>query len=111
LFSTARIDNTLDTLAGAKWFSILDLKSGYWQMEVHPDNKEKTAFSTGQGLWHFTVTPFGLCNAPATFEKLMETVLQGLTYDLCLVYLDDVIVIGHTFQEHLLNVWKVFEWL
>jgi hypothetical protein len=108
-FSLPRIDETLDTLAGAKWFSTLDLKSGYWQVDVHPDDKEKTAFSTGQGLWQFTVMPFGLCNAPATFERLMETVLRGLTYDSCLVYLDDVIVIGSTFQGHLLNLRKVFE--
>jgi hypothetical protein len=53
--------------------------------------------------------PFGLCNAPATFERLMETVLRGLTYDSCLVYLDDVIVIGRTFQEHIFNFRKVFE--
>jgi hypothetical protein len=77
-FPLTRIDNTLDTLAGAKWFSTLDLKNGYWQVDVHPDGKEKTAFSTVQGLWQFTVMPFGLCSAPATFERLMETVLQGL---------------------------------
>ena len=61
--------------------------------------KEKRAFSTGQGLWQFRVMPFGLCNAPATFERLMESVLRGLTYEACLVYLDDVIVVGRTFQE------------
>jgi hypothetical protein len=103
------IDDTLDTLAGAKWFPTLDLKSGYWQVDVHPDDKEKTAFSTGQGLWQFTVMSFGLCNAPATFERLMETVLRGLTSDSCLVYLYDVIVIGRTFQEHILNLRKVLE--
>jgi hypothetical protein len=108
-FPLPRIDDTLDTLAGAKWFSTLDLKSGYWQVDLHPD-KEKTAFSTGQGLWQFTVTPFGLCNAPATFKRLMETVLRGLAGESCLVYLDDVIVIGRTFQEHLLNLRKVFQW-
>jgi hypothetical protein len=73
-FPLPRIDDTLDTLSGAKWFSTLDLKSGYWLVDVHPDDKEKTAFSTGQGLWQFTVMPFGLCNGPATFERLMETV-------------------------------------
>jgi hypothetical protein len=90
-------------------FSTLDLKNGYWQFDVHPDDKEKTAFSTGQGLWQFTVMPFRLCNAPATFERLRKTVLRGLTYDSCLVYLDDIIVIGNTFQEHHLNLRNVFE--
>jgi hypothetical protein len=68
-FPLPRIDDTLDTLAGAKWYSNLDVKSGYWQVDVHPDDKEKTAFSSGQGLWQFTVMPFGLCNAAATFER------------------------------------------
>jgi hypothetical protein len=75
-FPLPRIDDTLDKLAGAKWFSTLDLKSGYWQVDVHPDDREETAFSAGQGLW-----PFGLCNVPATLERLMETVLRGLTYN------------------------------
>jgi hypothetical protein len=74
-FPLPRTDDTLDTLAGAKWFSTLDLKSGYCQVDVHKDSKEKTAFPTGQGLWKFTVMPFGLCNAPATFKRLMERVL------------------------------------
>jgi hypothetical protein len=103
-FPLSRIDDTLDTLAGAKWFSTLDLKSGYWQVALHPDDKEKTAFSTGQGLWQFTAMPFRLCNAPATFERLMESVLRGLIYDAYLVYLDDIIVIGRTSQEHLDNL-------
>jgi hypothetical protein len=108
-FPLPRIDDTIYTLAGANWFSTLDLKSGYWQVDIHPDDKEKTAFSTGQGLWEFTVMPFGLCNAPATFERLMETVLRGLTYDSYLVYLDDVIVIGRSFHENLTNLRKVFQ--
>jgi hypothetical protein len=87
----------------------VDLKSDYWQVDLHPDDREKTAFSTGQALRQFTVMYFGLCKAPATYERLMETVLGGLTYQSCLVYLDDVIVIGRTFQEHLLNLRKVFQ--
>ncbi|GFW30211.1 hypothetical protein TNCV_3067631 [Trichonephila clavipes] len=75
-----RIDDTLDTLSGHKWFSTLDLKSGYWQVEINPEDREKTAFTSGQGLWQFKVMPFGLCNAPATFERLMETVLKSLTF-------------------------------
>ena len=108
-FPLPRIDDTLDTLAGARWFSTLDLKSGYWQVVLHPEDKEKTAFSMGQRLWQFTVMPFRLCNAPTTFERLMESVLRGLTYDACLVYLDDVIVIGCTFQEQLGNLRKVLQ--
>ncbi|GBN68513.1 Retrovirus-related Pol polyprotein from transposon 297, partial [Araneus ventricosus] len=104
-----RIDDTLDALNGSQWFSTLDLKSGYWQVEIHPEDKEKTAFTTVQGLWQFKVMPFGLCNAPATFERLMETVLRGLTSEACLVYLDDIIIVGRTFQEHLNNIRKVFQ--
>ena len=75
------IDDTLEALAGSKWFSILDLKSGYWQLELNSEDKEKTPFSAGTGLWQFTVMPFGLCNAPATFERLME---QVLAYHCCI---------------------------
>ncbi|UYV82560.1 K02A2.6-like, partial [Cordylochernes scorpioides] len=106
---TPRIDATLDTLAGSQWFSTLDLKSGYWQVEMHPDDKEKTAFTTGSGLWQFNVMPIGLCNAPATFERLMEAVLQGLATETCIVYLDDIIVLGKNFEEHLSNIEKVFK--
>lgn len=104
-----RIDDTLTTLSGSKWFSTLDLKSGYWQVGIHPDDKEKTAFTTGCGLYQFTVMPFGLCNAPATFERLMEFVLRGLTWRTCLVYLDDVMVMGRNFEEHLKNLQEVFD--
>ncbi len=73
---------------------------------MHPDNKEKTAFTTGRGLWQFRVMPFGLCNAPATFERLM---LAGLSLSVCLVYLDDVLVPGRTFEEGISNLRTVFQ--
>ncbi|GFX09598.1 retrovirus-related Pol polyprotein from transposon 17.6 [Trichonephila clavipes] len=104
-----RIDNTLDTLAGNTWFSTLDLKSGYWQIELHPDDKKKTAFTMGQGLWQFKFMPFGLCNAPTTFEHLMKTVLEELSYEACLVYLDDIIIVGRSFEEHLKNIRRVLQ--
>ena len=63
-----RIDDTLDTLLGSKWFSTLDLISGYWQVELNPETREKLAFCTTEGLFEFNVMPFGLCNAPATFQ-------------------------------------------
>ena len=81
--------DTLDTLAGSVWFTTLDLKSGYWQVEVAQEDRAKTAFSTQEGLFEFNVMPFGLCNAPATFQRLMDSVLAGLKWSTCLVYLDD----------------------
>ena len=96
-----RIDDTLDALSGARWFSTLDLKSGYHQVEVAEEDKAKTAFSFGQGLWQFTVMPFGLCNAPSCFERLMERILEGLHWKTALIYIDDVLVFGGTFEEEL----------
>ena len=80
-----RIDDTLDMLAGKRWFSTLDLASGYWQVSLSPEARCKTAFATHSGLFQFRVMPFGLCNAPATFERLMDQVLQGLRWSHCLV--------------------------
>ena len=104
-----RIDDTIDSLAGAKWFSTLDLKSGYWQVQLSDEAKCKTAFSTGTGLWQFKVMPFGLCNAPATFERLMEQVLAGLPTTVALLYLDDILVPGRTFRQQLDNLQIVFQ--
>ena len=102
-------DDTLDALSGATWFSTLDCKSGYWQVGLAEKDRPKTAFSiAGGGLWQFTVMPFGLCNAPATFERLMERVLHGLSWKQCLVFLDDIIVFSKTFSEHLDILREVF---
>ena len=105
------IDDTLEGLAGTKWFSSLDLKSDYWQVGMHPDDKEKTAFTAGRGLWQFCVMPFGLCNAPAAFERLMEQVLAGLPFSVCLVYLDDILVPAQTFKDGIGNLCTIFQWL
>ena len=104
-----RVDDSLDTLAGSRWFSTLDLKSGYWQVEVAPEHRQKTAFCTQEGLYEFNVMPFGLCNAPATFQRLMDSVLAGLQWSACLVYIDDIIIMGRSFEEHLQNLQQVFE--
>ena len=73
-----KIDQCLDTLAGAQWLSTLDLASGYWQVPLAKKDRDKAAFVIHQGLYNFKVLPFGLCNAPATFERLMDRVLKGL---------------------------------
>ena len=104
-----RIDATLDTLAGIQWFSTLDLLSGYWQVKVEEADRPKTAFCTTEGLYQFKVMPFGLCNAPATFQRLMDLVLSGLQWSHCLVYMDDIIVLGRTFKEHLSNLQVVLQ--
>ena len=103
-----RIDDILDSLGGACYFSTLDLSSGYWQVAVGPNDKEKTAFVTSFGLYRFRVMPFGLCNAPATFQRLMECVLKGLHWTTCLVYLDDIIVFSKTVDEHIVRLKSVF---
>ena len=103
-----RIDMTLDALHGSQWFSTLDLVSGYWQVELEEADREKTAFCTTEGLYQFKVMPFGLCNAPASFQRLMDLVLSGLQWSQCLVYLDDIIVLGRSFHEHIKNLDSVF---
>ena len=102
-----RVDDILDTLGGSKWFSTLDLKSGYWQVEVDSSSREKTAFTTSEGLYEFKVMPFGLCNVPATFQRLMNRVLCDVNWVECLVYIDDTVVIGRTFEQHLSNLGTV----
>ena len=96
-----RIDETLDHLYGSKWFSTFDLMWGYWQVSMSSKDKEKTAFRTRKGLFEFNVMPFGLCNAPATFSRLMEIVLKSLHWTHCLVYLDDIIIFSSTVDQHL----------
>ena len=105
-----RIDDLLDALHGAKWFSTLDLKSGYWQVPITEQDKAKTAFRTSSGqLFEFNQVPFGLCNAPATFSRLMDRVLAGLHWETFIFYLDDIIVFSSTWEEHLARLRQVFK--
>ena len=103
-----RVDECLDSLAGATWFSSMDLNSGFWQISMAPEDKQKTAFNTSLGLYQFTVMPFGLANAPSTFERLMENVLRGLQWQECLIYMDDIIVPSTTFSEGLERLERIF---
>lgn len=103
-----RIDDSIDALRGSKWFSTLDLSSGYWQVKMDPKDIDKTAFTTPYGLYQFKVMPFGLVNAPATFERLMEHVLAGLHWEVCLIYMDDIVIFSKTFEEHIDRLRLVF---
>jgi hypothetical protein len=96
-----RIDDMLSAMQGAKWFTTLDLASGYWQVEMDPSDREKTAFIVKQGTYEFTVMPFGLTNAPATFQRLMNQVFNGLLYKGVIVYLDDINIYSKTFEEQI----------
>ena len=88
-----RIDDTLHSLAGSKYFSTLDLRSGYWLVELRETDKAKTSFQVGSlGFYECNRMPFGFCNAPATFEGLMERCMGDLNLRDCLIYLDDIIV-------------------
>ena len=105
------VDDTLDSLSGAQCVSTIDLASGYWQVEVAvaEEDKEKTAFSTPFGLFQFCTMPFGLCNAPSTFQSLMEQVLAGLHWSTCLLYIDNILLFSRTVQEHFQNLMGVFQ--
>ena len=103
------VDDILETLAGARYFTTLDLASGYWQVTLDPAAKEKTAFVTHSGLYQFNVLPFGLCNAPATFQRLMAKVLTGLLGHQCFVYLDDILVASQNWEEHLHSIQLVID--
>ncbi|KAK3086157.1 hypothetical protein FSP39_014434 [Pinctada imbricata] len=104
-----RIDDSLDALGCSRWFSTLDMMCGYWQVEVAETDKQKTAFTSHRGLFEFNVMPFGLCNAAGTFKRLMQTVCAGLRWDICLIYLDDIIVFSSTFEEHLERLDVIFK--
>ena len=104
-----RIEDTLHLLAGSKYFTKLDLRSGYWQVELRNTDKPKTAFQVGtMGFYEFNRMPFGLCNAPATFQRFMERCMGDLNLRDCLIYLDDVIIFSTTFEEHLERLDAVF---
>ena len=101
-YTLPRIDDTIDTLIGAKYFSKLDLRSGYWQMEMKEEDKEKTAFSVGNlGFFECNRMAFGLTNAPATFQRLMERCMGELNLRECLIFLDDILIFSNTFEEHI----------
>lgn len=109
VYPLPRIETCLDTLSGAVWFSTFDLRSGFHQVKVHPRDVNKTTFTCHRGTFRFPRMPFGLCNAPATFQRLIDTVLMGLNFDICLAYLDDIIVFSRDMQGHLARLEQLFQ--
>uniref|UniRef100_A0A3B1KGI5 ribonuclease H n=1 Tax=Astyanax mexicanus TaxID=7994 RepID=A0A3B1KGI5_ASTMX len=99
-FPLPRIDESFDALRGAKFFSSIDLASGYHQVAVHERDRHKTAFTTPYGLYEHLRIPMGVVNGPATFQRLMQATMTDLIFQIILVYLDDILVFSRTFSEH-----------
>src|SRR5207244_8943251 len=96
-----RIETCVDTLGGAKLFSTFDLRGSYHQVQMDPADADKTSFVTRRGTFKFKILPFGLCNVGATFQRVMDVTMSGLNFEVCLVYLDDIILFSETVHEHL----------
>jgi hypothetical protein len=101
VYPLPRIDVCLDSLSGAQYFSTFDLRSGYHQVPMREEDRDKTAYVTREGTFRFKKMPFGLCNAGATFQRLMDLVMAGLNFEICLVYLDDIVLYSKDISEHL----------
>mgnify|MGYP003411260331 FL=1 len=99
-----RMDECLDSLGDAFLFTTLDCNSRYWQIQVTDEDKDKTAFVTHCGVHRFKRMPFGLCNAPATFQRALDMLLAKVKWNFALVYLDDVIIYSHSLKDHLVHV-------
>ena len=108
VYPLPRIDACLDAMAGAQYFSTFDLRSGYHQVRMHEADADKTSFVTRQGAFRFRRLPFGLCNAGSTFQRLMDIVMKEANFEICLVYLDDIIVYSEEADEHLRRLEIVF---
>ena len=104
-----RIEESLDALGGAQYFSTIDLASAYNQVQVHPADRHKTAFTSPLGLFEYNRMPFGLCNAPATFQRLMTNIFREDALKILLVYLDDIIVYSRGVADHLQRLERVFQ--
>ena len=109
-YALPRITEIFDYLSGSQYFTVLDMKSGYHQVPIHPDDVHKTAFTAGPlGHWEFCRLAFGLTNSPATYQRLMDTIFADLSPTFLQVYLDDVIVFSRTFEEHVSHLQIVFQ--
>ena len=108
-YNLPRVNDTIDTLIGSKYFSKLDLRSGYWQVEIDEADKYKPPFTVGNmGFFECNRMAFGLTNAPATFQRLMECCMGEMNLKKCLIFLDDILIFSETFEEHISRLEAVF---
>ena len=109
-YALPRIEELLDSMAGNRYFTVIDMKSGYHQVEILEPHKERTAFTVGPlGLYEFNRMPFGLTGAPATYQRMMQDVLGELHMKICCIFIDDIIIFSSTFEEHLSRLKEVFD--
>ena len=109
-YALPRIDEILDALQGNSYFTVLDMKAGYHQISVLEEHKQRTAFTVGPlGFYEYNRMPFGLVNAPATYQRLMEDCFDGLNLNICFIYLDDLIIFSKSYDEHVDRLRQVFD--
>lgn len=105
-----KIEDYLVALAGSQWFSTLDLNMACHRVPMAEQDKKKTDFATPRGgLFQYTIMPVGLCNAPVTFQRIIEKTLSGLQWKIAVLYLDDIVVFGKNLEEHISNLEKIFD--
>ena len=104
-----KIEDILTKFNGAKYYTTLDLASGYWQIQIKEEDRKKTAFTTENGFYEFVKMPFGLTNAPATFQRTMDLIFREEIGDFIQVYLDDIIIYSQTWEEHIEHIEEVFQ--
>ena len=109
VFPLPLIEDCMDSLAGKEWFSKLDANSAYWQIKIKESDRKKTAFTTKYGLFEHVKMGFGLCNAPATFARAINIVMRGLNWKTALAFLDDILIMGQDFDDHLKNLREALE--
>ena len=103
-----RMDDILSTIAGASLYSVMDLTSAFWSIPIREQDKKYTAFTCKQGLFEWSSMPFGLKNAPATQQRMMDAILAGLNWQCCVAYIDDIVIFSKTFEEHMQTLDLVF---
>ena len=109
-YALPRIDEILECMSGSSYFSVLDMKSGFHQIELDENHKERTAFTVGPlGFYEWNRLAMGLCNAPATYQRLMEEILGDLHLNICVIYLDDLIIFSNSVDEHLRRLEQVLQ--